>query len=123
MTAHNHDKYINIAEFNTLAASVFSARLAQANFLTKTDFDSKLSSLNRKSTSNKSKHLLVENESKKLKTFGSSYFICKSHFKEDGTQNYLVFQPIYRYFKRIAGVGNGKYIYYWQSKGFSDEKI
>ena len=42
MTAHNHDKYINITEFNTLAASVFSARLAQANFLTKTDFDSKL---------------------------------------------------------------------------------
>ena len=123
MTAHNHDKYINIAEFNTLAASVFGARLAQANFLTKTDFDSKLSSLNRKSTSNKSKHLLVENESKKLKTFGSSYFICKSHFKEDGTQNYLVFQPIYRYFKRIAGVGNGKYIYYWESKGLSDERI
>ena len=22
-----------------------------------------------------------------------------------------------------AGVGNGNYIYYWQSKGFSDERI
>ena len=60
---------------------------------------------------------------KKLKTFDSSYFIGKSHFEEDGTQNYLVFQPMYRYFKRIAGVGNGNYIYYWQSKGLSDEKI
>ena len=30
---------------------------------------------------------------------------------------------MYRYFKRIAGVGNGNYIYYWQSKGLSDEKI
>ena len=30
---------------------------------------------------------------------------------------------MYRYFKRIAGVGNGSYIYYWQSKGLSDEKI
>ena len=30
---------------------------------------------------------------------------------------------MYRYFKRIAGVGNGKYIYYWQSKGLSDERI
>ena len=29
---------------------------------------------------------------KKLKTFDSSYFIGKSHFEEDGTQNYLVFQ-------------------------------
>ena len=30
---------------------------------------------------------------------------------------------MYRYFKRIADVGNGSYIYYWQSKGLSDEKI
>ena len=60
---------------------------------------------------------------KKLKTFDSSYFIGKSHFEEDGTQNYLVFQPKYRYFKRIAGVGNDNYIYYWQSKWYSDERI
>ena len=60
---------------------------------------------------------------KKLKIFDSSYFIGKSHFAEDGTQNYLVFQPMYRYFKRIADAGNGDYIYYWQSKGLSDERI
>ena len=30
---------------------------------------------------------------------------------------------MYRYFKIIAGVGNGRYIYYWQSKGFPDERI
>ena len=33
----------------------------------------------------------------KSKTFDSGYFIGKSHFEEDGNQNYLVFQPIYRY--------------------------
>ena len=33
------------------------------------------------------KSLLVENELKKLKPFDSSYFIGKSHFEEDGTQN------------------------------------
>ena len=27
-----------------------------------------------------------------------------------------------RYFKRIAGVGNENYIYYWKSKGLSDER-
>ena len=86
-----------------------------------TDFDAKLSSLKKKITSNRSKHLLVENELKKLKMFDSSYFIGKSHFEEDGTQNYLVFQPIYRYFKLIAGVGNGSYFYYWKSKGLSDD--
>ena len=94
---HNHDKYIDTSEFNKLAADVFNARLAQANLITKTDFDAKLSSLNRKITQNKSKHLLVENELNKLKTFDSSYFIGKSHFDEDGAQNYLVFQPINKY--------------------------
>ena len=41
-----------------------------------------------------------------------------SHFGEDGAQNYLIFQPIGRYF-RI----NGKYILLWKSKGSSDETI
>ena len=74
LTDHNHDKYITTPEFNTLAADVFNARLAQANLITKTYFDAKLSSLNRKITANKSKHLLVENELKKLKTFDLGYF-------------------------------------------------
>ena len=34
----------------------------------------------------------------KLQTFDSSYFQGKSHFEDDGTQNHLVFQPMYRYF-------------------------
>ena len=50
---HNHDKYIYTSEFNTLADNVFNARLAQANLITKTDFDAKLSSLNKKITQNK----------------------------------------------------------------------
>ena len=45
---HNHDKYIDTSEFNKLATDVFNARLAQANLITKTDFDANLSNLNRK---------------------------------------------------------------------------
>ena len=40
----------------------------------KTDFDTKLTSLNRKINSNETKYLVVENEFKKLKVFGLSYF-------------------------------------------------
>ena len=109
-TNNNHDKYIATPEFNTLTANVFDARLAQANLITKIDFNAKLSSLNRK-------QLLVENEFQKLKTFDWSYFRGKSHFEEDGTQNYSVFQPVQRYFKVIA---NTKYISEWKSKGLSD---
>ena len=64
--------------------------------------------------------LLAKDELNKLKTFDSSYFIGKSHFEEDGTLNYLVFQSINRYFKLIA---NTDYISSWESKGLSTERI
>ena len=60
----------------------------QANLVTKIDFDNKLSSLNKKITSNKTKHFLVENELIKLATFDSIYFRDKSHSEDDGAQNY-----------------------------------
>ena len=116
---HNHDKYIDTQEFNKLAAHIFNARIAHENSITKTDFDDKLSNLNRKITSNKTKHVLVENEFKKLKTFDSGYFIGKNYFEEDDTQNYLVFQPMHKYFK----ITNKKYISSWKSKGLSDKTI
>ena len=53
---HNHDKYIATPEFNTLAADVFNARLAQANLVTKTDFDNTISSLDSKIAKNKTKN-------------------------------------------------------------------
>ena len=120
---HNNGKYIPTSEFNKLTAQIFAARLAEVNLITKTDFDDKLKSLNQKVNSNNTKHLLVEDELKQLKTFDSSYFIGKSHFEEDGTQNYLVFQSLQRYFKQISGVGNDNYIYFWTSEGLSDENI
>ena len=109
LTDHNHDKYTTTPEFSTLAAGLFNARLAQENLITKTDFNAKLSSLNRNITANKSKYLLVENELRKLKAFDLSYFIGKSYF-EDVTQDYLVF-------------GSGSYIYFWKCKELSDENI
>ena len=55
-----------------------------------------------------------------MKTFDSSYIISKSHFEEDGTQNYLVFQPRNKYFKVIT---NTDYVSSWKSKGLSAESI
>ena len=79
-------------------------------------FDAKLSSLNRKITSSKTKHLLVENQLKKLKSFDLGYLIGKSHFDEDSAQNCLVFQPVLRYFTL-----NSNCITKWKSKGLSNE--
>ena len=62
--------------------------------ITTTDFDAKLPSLNKKITQNKTKHLRDKSKLNELKTFDSGYFIGKSQFEEDGTQKYLVFQPM-----------------------------
>ena len=59
------------------------------------------------------------NELKKLKTVDLGYFIGKSHFQEDGTQNYLVFQSLNKYFK----IGNSDYVLSQKSKGSSSESI
>ena len=52
-----------------------------------------------------------------------SHFRGNGHFEEDGIQNYLVFQPMHRCFKIIAGAVNCSHICYWKSKGLCDEGI
>ena len=76
------------------------------------------SALIKQLTQIRKKHLLVENELIKLKAFGLSGFKDKNHFEEDGTQNYLVFQPMYKYFEKIGNTDN---ISEWKSIGWSDE--
>ena len=116
---HNHDKYVATSEFNTLAANAFNARLAQANLITKTDFDaklSKLSNLNKKITANKTKHFLNDND--------LSYYRGKQYFDEESSkQNYLAFLPMGKYFKLNSVVGVIDRVLSWQSKGLSNESI
>ena len=78
-----------------------------------------MSSLNKKTSKNKVDHLIVRNEINKIKNFDLNYFIRKSHFEEDGMQNRLVFQPIYKYFKTDSSY----HISSWTSKGLSNESI
>ena len=96
---HNHEKYITTPELNKVTTENFKARLKQTYLVTKTEFDTKLQDISKIITSKKSKYLLVETELKKLPKFDSSYFMGKNYFDGDGTQNYLVFQPINKYFK------------------------
>ena len=56
----NHGKYITTPGFIKLTAQNFTARLKQANLVTKTDFDKKLTSFNRKINSSKTKYLEVQ---------------------------------------------------------------
>ena len=58
---------------------------------------------------------------KKLNTFDSIYFRGKSHFEDDGMQNWLVFQLIQKYFKTVSTTDSN--ILSWKSKGLSVESI
>ena len=101
ITDNNHDRYITTPELNKLTIENFKARLKQADLVTKTEYETKLQDISKRITSNKSRHLLVENELRKLQKFDAGYFRGKNHFEEDSTRNYLVFQLVYKYFKTI----------------------
>ena len=60
VTNHSHDKHITSLEFNKLTTERFAATLKQARLW--------------QFSSNKTNHVLVANELKKLQTFDSSYF-------------------------------------------------
>ena len=85
-TDHDHDEYITTPKFSKLTSENFAVRLAQANsarkidtavIVKKTVFDKKLKKLNvsKNIISNKTKHVLAENElnelSKKVKAIST----------------------------------------------------
>ena len=95
---------------NKLAPENFSTRLKEANLesksdiaasVKKVDFDDKIKNVNKKVTSNKAKHVLVQNElnelSKKVKLLSTkdySSFLSRIYFaSNDGSQNKFVYQP------------------------------
>ena len=76
----NHVKYITTPEINELTAESFAARLKQPNLETKTDFDNKLTSYNRRITSNKTKKLEVQKKLNSLITNDYSFFLDRIYF-------------------------------------------
>ena len=50
-----------------------------------------------------------------------SIFAVKIYFEDDGTQNYLLFQTAYRYFKTVSA--NDSNILSWKSKGLYNGSI
>ena len=96
----------------------------------KTEFDAEVKKVNDKITSSSSKvlsydHKLLQRENK-INTLErvASCFRGKNYFGDDGMQNYLVFQLMYKYFKRVINsTNNNVYVHYWQSKELSDGKV
>ena len=53
--------------------------------------------------------------------FDSNLFTGQSYFNNDGSQNYLILQPIYQTITTFSGLTD--IISEWDSKGFSNEKF
>ena len=89
------------------------------SLIKKTYFNAKLKKISDRVASNETKHLLVETELKKREKVDAAYFRGKNYLAgNDDTQNYLVFQGVYKYFERACNK-----ICSWISKGVSNEKI
>ena len=118
---HNHDKYNTTPEFNNLPAGIFNARLARENLVTKTDFDTKLLERSKKITPNKTKHLLAENELRKLKKFDVAYFRGENYFGND-SKNYLISGTTSGILTNILG-SPSNHTLKWRSNGVSKEVV
>ena len=76
----DHGKYITTQEFIKLTAENLATRLKQADLVSKTDFDNKLTSFNKRNTSNKTKHLKVQKKLNSLITKDYNFFLGKIYF-------------------------------------------
>ena len=94
-----------------------------SSLVKKTNLDAELKRNSDRITSNKSRHLQIENEVKKLQKFDAAYFRGKNYFDgNDGPQNSLVFQVGEKHFKNNFGSNSSK-IEIWKSKGLSSQSL
>ena len=88
----------------------------------KTDFDNKLTSFNRKITSNKTKNLEFQKTLNSLITKDYNFFLGRIYFtSNDGSQNTLVYQPT-----NTLKLRKGKGVDYalsWKSNGIYNSKL
>ena len=70
--------------------------------------------------SNMETKITKERKTKKIETADLGFVLGNNHFDNDGSQNYLIFQPILNTFTKPTGAAET--IKPWKSKGLSHEK-
>ena len=91
--------------------------------MSKTDFDKKLTSFNRRITLNKTKQLEVHKKLNSLITKNYKFFFGRIHFtSNDASQNTFVYEPILDALKLKVDKGSD-YVLGWNSKGVYNFKL
>ena len=82
----DHAKCITTQGINKLTAENFTPRLKEADLVSKSYFDNKLISLNKRIISHKTKHLEVQKKLNCLIPKGYNFFLCRVYFtSNDGS--------------------------------------
>ena len=79
----DNSKYITTQEFNKLTTEHFTAKLTQANLMSKTDFNNKLTRFDKRITSNKTKHLEVQKKLNSLITKDYNFSLGRIYVKSN----------------------------------------
>ena len=114
-TTSDHNKFTSEILGMNIKEKRLVHKFAIYNVMKNYDLNTKLTAL-----ATKGELKLKQNIIGKLQAFDSSCFCSKSHFEDDSMQKYVVFQSVYRYFKKIV---SSDHISTWKSKGFFNESI
>ena len=105
---------------NSELTAVENKILDVSGLVKQTNLDTELKKISDRFASNKSRHLQIGNELKKLQKFDAAYFRGKNYFDgNDGAQNTLVFQTTQKHFK----LSNKNQTDEWKSKGLSNRYL
>ena len=116
ITTVDQNKFTKDVVANNIKSEGLVNKSTGAGFINNADLD-------KKKSTNISRKIRIKsraNKATKLEAFESSYYHEKSHTEDDRTQNYLVFQLMQRYLKKV---GSSQHILSWKSKRLSDETI
>ena len=119
----DHAKYITTQEFNNLTAENFAARLKQANLVSKTDFDKKLISFDKRIMSNKTKYLEIQKKVDSLTTKYYKLFLGRMYYTtKDESQNMFIYQSTLDTLELKKDKG-ADYVLSYKSKGVYNSKL
>ena len=91
--------------------------------MNKTDFDDKLTSFNKRISSNKTKHLEVQKKLNILITKDNTFFLGRIYFtSNDGSQNAFVYQPAINALE-LKKEKVTDYVFNWKLKGVLNSKL
>ena len=109
---------------NKFASNILDAKITQKKIVNQSGSDEKKKNIRNKrrtkNVSNKGSIKVDQDKMVKLQTNDLSLFIGQIYVGYHGKQNYLVFQSLYAYIKRIGSKDN---ISTWKFKGLSEEII